>query len=189
MKKRVLMVLMAVTTLLSSCKREQESQTRIDNPTEKEVKLEIDGTAYTIPAEQFVMVDLDTGKHEMTVDGEESITFEKGENDDGAMLNPTHTEYITETIPYTDIPLEENHMYLHSIKTIELDGKEYEGVFKVLNDTYMPNGKRRTWKYGLDQEFPEEVEVEDNGSTYNLMYAKIYRKKDFIKMYEKEYAE
>lgn len=75
-----------------------------------------------------------------------------------------------------------------SVRTplVYIDGKEYEDLLQSVNDYFVPREKNQPWRWGLDEEMPEEVTVSnyDKDSTYALKYGKIYRATDFVKDYE-----
>ena len=76
-------------------------------------------------------------------------------------------------------------------KNVKVDGKTYYAPIEIIGGYYIPHRDGAPWKFGLDEDFTETIDIQNykEGSTYNLMIAKIYRKKDFAKKHADEVVE
>lgn len=192
MNKVFIPFLAALALLLASCGgNNNDKKVYADNPTNQTLNFTIDGVSYSIPPKEHLLIDLADGTHTMTVkDAQETITFEKMENDKGALLNPANAQYVVWKTPYTDKPIEENRAYLNSFKDVVVNGTTYHGPFTVIEGYYNGNGNSFTWKFGLDEDFPESYNIHDSGSTsVNIMFGKLFRAEDFEAAYRESEEE
>ena len=76
-------------------------------------------------------------------------------------------------------------------KNVKIDGKTYYAPIEITGGYYILHRDGAPWKFGLDEDFTETIDIQNykEGSTYNLMIAKIYRKKDFAKKHADEVVE
>ena len=166
----------------------KEQETIImDNPTDKAITFKIDDKEYTLQPKEMKEEPLKNGQHTMTVPGKsEPIPFEQKETYRKSLVNPTGSQYIIWSDVYRNKP--GSALPSPSVRTslVYIDGKEYEDLLQSVNDYFVPREKNQPWRWGLDEEMPEEVTVSnyDKDSTYALKYGKIYRATDFVKDYE-----
>ncbi len=177
-----LFLLLSLVGLFISCSQGQK-KIYIDNPTNKKISFEIDGKPFTMEAFTIQEVKLEDGNHTLKTPEGKKIRFEKGKEQDGAIINPTNSEYVLYTEAYTEIPFEENRMYQMKFKNVKVDEKTYYAPIELIGGYYIAHNGNNPWKYGLDEDFEETIDVQNaqKGATYNLMITKIYRKNEFAK--------
>ena len=136
-------------------------------------------------------IELENGNHTLKTPEGKEINFEKSEWQTESIINPTHSEYVLYTEAYTDIPFEQNRMYQMRFKNVKVDGKTYYAPIEITGGYYIPHRDGAPWKFGLDEDFTETIDIKNyqEGSTYNMMISKIYRKKDFVKKHADEVVE
>lgn len=178
MKKIIALLTMGLLAL--SCNKNISDKTvkdLIDNPTSETITAEIDGKSYTIAPKSFQEISLDNGKYELKTSTGEVVPFEKKWLP--VVINPTKSTYVIHTEAYTETPIEQNTMYKLKFKEVEIEGKNFIAPVEVKSD-FVISGD---WKYSIDENFPETMDVADNGANYNLMISKIYRSADYVKEY------
>lgn len=178
MKKIITFFMIGILAL--SCKEsisDKKVKDLIDNPTSETIKTEINGKSYTIAPKSSQEISLENGKHELKTATGEVVSFEK--NWLPMVINPTKSTYIIHTEAYTETPIEQNTMYKLKFKEVEIEGKKFIAPVEVKNDFAISGD----WKYSIDENFPETINVADNGANYNLMISKIYRSADYVKEY------
>ena len=179
MKKKQLFTLALICSLvafiMSSCSG--GAMYYIDNPTNKEITVTIDGKSTKLTPNEFKKMDgsLKLGKHTMKVDDGNEIAFDIDKNH--VILNPTLSTYIIVLQEYgTGIASDDDYT------TITLDGEEYEGPFPIVtSDPFIYSGDLNLL---IDKTFKEEIYTSKSGT---VTMRKIFRKSDFIKFYEEEY--
>lgn len=179
-----------ITTLVAfsvlACSPFENNAVIIDNPTSEKITFELDGKSFTMEGLSSQKIELENGNHTLkTPDGKE-IRFEKYKGQVESILNPTNSEYVLVTKAYTDIPFEENRMYKGYFKNVVIDGQTFYGPFELTGGYYIGRNRTSPWRFGLDENFEETINVKNHkeGTTYNLMVAKIYRISDFKKKYQ-----
>ena len=181
---------LGLASVLFSCSK-QNNAVIVDNPTDKAISFEVDGKPYKMEPNSTQEIELENGNHTLKTPEGEEINFEKSEWQSGSILNPTNSEYVLYTEAYTEIPFEQNRMYKMMFKNVKIDGKTYYAPIEITGGYYIPHRDGAPWKFGLDEDFTETIDIQNykEGSTYNLMIAKIYRKKDFAKKHAGEVVE
>ena len=150
----------------------------IDNPTDKEISVIIDGKApIKLAPEEFMRTEdyLSFGEHTIKVDGGEEVKFNVDK--DHVMLNPTLSTYVKVLQEYgSGLASSDNDT------TIVIDGKKYEGPFPlVTSDPIIYTGDLN---FAVDKPFKDEIETSKAGT---VIMKKLFRKEEFIDFYKKEY--
>lgn len=162
----------------SSWKNFINSKIYIDNPTEKEIVVQIDNLEeIKIWANSSIEIELKSGIHSLTVDNESVWEFEKPKKSHKWFLNPTKSKYILEEAIYL---VDEDVELPNDVREIIIDDEIYPWPFILYDDYYII----WDWNYNLDTDAPKEVMTDSEAYT---IIKKIYRKKDFIDMYEQDY--
>ena len=149
----------------------------IDNPTNNEITVTIDGKEeIKVAANEFKKMEktLKLGEHTMKVnDAEVKFNLDK----DHVILNPTLSTYVIVLQEYgTGFASTENDT------VITLDGEEYEGPFPTVTaDPFIYSGDLN---FLVDTPFKGTIETSKTGT---VIMRKIFRKTDFIKFYQEEY--
>ena len=178
MKKKLLFKLALVSLfvfVLASC---TEGVTYIDNPTNKEITVTIDGkNPVKVKPNEFKKLDspLKKGEHSMKVDDGNEIKFSM--DDVKVILNPTLSTYIAVLQEYGVAIMSDKHD-----TTIILDDDEYYGPFPLV--TSEPVIYTQDLNLLVDQPFKDEIYTSKTGT---VTLKKIFRKNDFIKYCEEEY--
>lgn len=181
MKKYLLLSILSLG--LASCGKDKE-EVVVDNPTSADITFFIDGKEYQLKANSFEELKLNVGNHTLKIPQGEEVSFEYAKGQGGSIINPTNTKYILVAENYSDIPIEQNHMYKLLFKDFAFDGDVYYGPFEAVEGYFIPHTEGKPWRYGLNEEFPESITVTDNGSKMNLTYKKIFRPAEFKKEYQ-----
>ena len=150
----------------------------IDNPTNKEISVSIDGKgAIQLAPNEFKKMNksIALGKHTMKVDDGNEISFDLDKNH--IVLNPTLSTYIIVLQEYgTGFASTNNYT------TITLDGIEYEGPFPIVtSDPFIYSGDLN---HLVDSPFKDDITTTKTGT---VTLRKIFRKNDFIEFYKEEY--
>jgi len=154
--------------------------TLIDNPTGNTITVTIDSEDYTVPANAYIKVDLEEGKHSISCKNynisKQDLILEPTIY---GVINPTKSKYVIYNIIYTNKDLKNQY------KPYQVEGKEIYsllGAPTVTTDLFVPD--RTLGKGNIDN-------TEPSSETYNKMnqdYAyltKIFRLKDFFDFYDK----
>lgn len=166
MSKLMYFAFMATMLFLTSCGNEVSCF--IDNPTDKEMKVSIDGKEIVLSPKEFKKLDdISVGEHKMVVDGAQEQTFMV---EDACMINPSGQDYVIWKEEYamggTALHLE--------IESVTVDGAKYEGPFEVRQGNPILYSDIN---YDVMTELPEQVEIP--GSANYVIKKKIYRVEDF----------
>lgn len=130
----------------------------LDNPTDKDIVVNINDTDYNLAAGSYEKIKLPFGSAEYTVlvDTKEVGTFTKGMFDGSALINPTLTTYVKQTFVYADsLDIDDAKEHAKIVKqTICVDGKNYDGDNLVAyKDLYI----KRDRNYGIDTISPDTM--------------------------------
>ena len=153
----------------------------VDNPTDKEisVKLNSDWVEKKISPNTGLEMKIKSGDNEVFLNWKSVWKFQKGYMDFNAFLNPTKSIYISEYWLYSDRDWYESKL---PINKIEAYWNKTEGPFKKYEWLFI----KWTWDYYLNQEFPETISLWKR--KHYKIKEKLFRYSDFVKMYNKEYA-
>lgn len=155
--------------LLSACS--SNAKVVIDNPSEADINVSIDGIAYEVMAYDQMEVELKKALAQViTKDaaGKELLN-EAVEITGEGVLNATKTTYVI----WQDIYCTPENYELYKDKLdlkelVEVNGKEYEEVdFTLVETAFIP----KAWDYNLNESFPDSVDL----SNMYALKTKIYR--------------
>jgi hypothetical protein len=161
----------------------------IDNPTENEIKLAIDGNELIIPAQSNINYTFEYGKHNLTYNNE-SLDFivKPAKFGTPGFINPTQSNYILHTFIYatTNTSAEDfDKKYEEALNNVNviLNGEQTEVrlPIKVINDIFIEHN-HKNWDFSLDDDPLDEL-VEDVGKNQSVQFSrvKIFRVNDYIK--------
>ncbi|MCL1943854.1 MAG: hypothetical protein FWF54_09950 [Candidatus Azobacteroides sp.] len=166
----VFLVSLISVFLMLSCSGGTEC--KIDNPTNAEIKVIIDGNSPIVlaPAEYNpdTKISLKEGEHTMKVNDGDEIKFKVSGNT--GLLNPTLSTYVFAKEEYSTTGLS-NEL---TDTDIELDGTTYTGPFEKISEAFIPTDDVNL---GIDQSFKSEISTHKTGV---VIIKKIFRQKDFI---------
>lgn len=173
--KKITFILFGISVLLlASCGKLLQKDVIIDNPTENEITVSIDGAEHKVAAFQSVEVKLSSGEHAIGFQQEGKATEQKVNIEKDGILNTTGETYVL----WKDIYLENQDEFDKYVKKLDekpvtINDYEYVGDLTVYGaeDYFVP----KTWNYGLDTEWPSTIQIENS---YEIK-AKIYRLEDF----------
>ena len=193
MKKIIYSLLLVCSIFLVGCIESSTTENSIsrliDNPTDKEIKVAIDGNELVIPAKSSVNHTFEYyGKHQLTYNGQSLNFIVKPTNSYNAgFINPTQSNYYMLQIYYVDIngQMKYNDMMKKAYKiyqvTINGEPDEIELPVEIINDVFIERyyGKYvQAWNYGINDKLPDEIGLE-KGTTQTPRY-KLFREADFI---------
>lgn len=199
MKKIKYSLLLAFGLTLVGCSEPSSIERWIDNPTNNEIKVTIDGNELTIPAKSGVNYTFEYGKHTLSYNNDDfNFVVKPAQFGEPGIINPTQSNYFVHTIIYStsemddeqyDKILKENRE-LHNIPVI-VNGEEIEIELptKLVNDVLIERHDNR-WDYSYDQPFPEEITQDlklRKNQTYNERFRKLYRESDFIEYLKEDF--
>lgn len=156
--------------LLSACK----SKILLDNPTDSNIVVSLDGTTYELLA--FEQKELELKKSSVLVvakdaDGNEILNESVFVTGDG-IINPTRTTYVIWKDLYClpeDYDTYKDNLNLQKMVTV--NDKEYEMVdFTLVEDLFIS----KNWDFNLNENFPDSVDLKNK---YKVQ-SKIYRVDD-----------
>ena len=150
----------------------------IDNPTNNEITVTIDGKdPIKLAPNEFKKMEntIKQGKHTMKVDDGNEIAFDLDKNH--IILNPTLSTYVIVLQEYgTGMASSDNDT------VIIIDGVEYEGPFpSVMSDPFIYSGDLN---FLIDKPFKDEIQSSKTGT---VIMKKVFRKNEFINFYNEEY--
>ena len=155
----------------------------IDNPTDKEIKIAIDGNELVIPAKSSVKYEFEYGKHQLTYNGQ-SLNFlaKPAIVNNTGFINPTQSNYYLYRTYYTNSQENYESRIKAHLKTFEVtingEPHEIELPIKIINDVFIERNDRKydsAWDYGINDKLPDEIR--SKGITKK---DKLYREADFI---------
>lgn len=190
MKKIKYSLLLVCGLTLVGCSEPSSIERWIDNPTNNEIKVTIDGNEVTIPAKSGVNYTFEYGKHTLSYNNDSfDFIVKPAKFAESGFINPTQSNYLLHTVVYTTSNMD-NKEYdkviekeLNRIPVI-INGQasEIELPVKIINDVFIERSNYR-WSYSVDQPFPEEITQNLNlkkHQTYYERFKKLYRESDFI---------
>lgn len=159
-----------------SCETFLQKNVLIDNPTEQDLNVVINGKEYTITPYTSTKVELAKGEYQIVAQqNNEEIFNEKVNITDNGVLNTTKSTYVIWTDLYL-LDIDKYNEYasteLKNVDT-EINGNHYESVtFEVLKGkTFIA----QNWDFGLEEFWPEEVDLTAGNFSKK---SKIYRLED-----------
>jgi hypothetical protein len=178
MKKRALSLTALV--LLAGCAGGNVDFS-IDNPTDAPLKVQIDGTAYEIPAHESRDVTLKAGGHSLDAPATGSVKFNVYAGRKGALVNPTLSDYVIVSEAYITDPSKAKNFMPAGSGPFELDGVDFNGPFELANGLFI----EKDWRFGVKEPFPESLTGYDAGNGGNI-FRKIFTAPDFVAYFEKQ---
>ena len=152
--------------LLSSC----TTKVLIDNPTDLDITVSVDGKDYMVAAYESQSVDLKKATVNVTSKDEEGNEFmnEDVEITGEGVLNATNSTYVIWNDIYCSPEDYERLKVNLDLKDIVIvNEKEYEEIdFTVLEDAFIP----KNWNYGLDEIFPDSVDLVNDYAIKSKIY-------------------
>jgi len=173
--RKVLFILLPVLFLFA-CDSILIKTILIDNPSDKELEVVIDGKNYSIAPYTSTKIEIAKGEYQVKANQEENEIFDKKVNIiDNGVLNTTNSTYVIWSDLYV-LDLDNYAKYaeeeLKNVDT-EINGNHYEAVtFEVFEGTPFI---QENWDYSLEEFWPEEVDI--SGNDY-VKKSKIYRIED-----------
>lgn len=153
----------------------------IDNPTDASLKLQIDGTAYDIPAHQAKDISLKAGEHSMDAPATGKIKFIVYTGRKGGLINPSLSDYVIVSESYVTDASKLKNFAPAGGGPFELDGVKFSGPFELANGLFIDNG----WRFGVREPFPDSLKGYDAGNGGNI-FRKIFTAPDFVAYYEQQ---
>lgn len=178
MKMRL--VSLAALALIAGCSS-NSIDFSIDNPTDAPLKLQIDGTAYDIPAHQAKDITLKAGEHSMDAPATGKIKFIVYTGRKGALLNASLSDYVIVSETYVTDASKLKNFAPAGGGPFELDGVKFNGPFELANGLFIENA----WRFGVREPFPDSLRGYDPGNGGNI-FRKIFTAPDFVAYYEQQ---
>lgn len=171
MKKLVnFVIILGSALILSSCGL-NNVPCFIDNPTDQEIVVTLDGKEHKIAPLDFVKIgDIPKGEHKYSLNGGSESIFNV---ETVSMLNPTMHTYVFVQEEYGS---SNKNLVLTEIA---LDGIIYEGYFELKTGLVIPHDNVN---YNTITPLPEEVSVSNSSS--GVVQTKLFRSADFISTYK-----
>ncbi len=153
----------------------------IDNPTSDDIVVNINNTDYNVSAGSYEKIKLPFGsaEYKVLVNNQEVGSFKKGMLDGAALINPTLSTYVKETVFYVsdlDSDAAKKDAKVEQ-KTVCVNGMNYDGNNLVAyTDLYI----KKDWNYGIENVSPDTMKP--NKWPKNVRYAMIdelFNEKDF----------
>lgn len=171
--------LLASLLLIAGCSSRVDFS--VDNPTDTPLKLQIDNTAYEIPAHKAQDVSLKPGEHSMDAPATGKIKFIVYTDRKGGLINPTLSDYVIVSEAYVTDASKSKNFAPAGDGPFELDGVTFNGPFSLVNGLFIDNA----WRFGVREPFPESLTGYDPGNGGNI-FSKIFTAPDFIAYYEQQ---
>lgn len=174
MKKLLLFLIPAL--FIFSCDSLLKKNVLIDNPSDQDLTVLIDGKNYIITPYTSTSVELAKGEYQIIAkQNEQEIFNEKVNIIDNGVLNTTKSTYVIWSDLYL-LDLDQYNEYasteLKNVDT-EVNGNHYESVtFEVFEGTPFIS---QNWDFGLEEFWPEEVDLTAGNFSKK---SKIYRLED-----------
>lgn len=176
MKNTYFLLSLCLVAVLSSCSSLFTKEVYIDNPSDLDIKVVVDGTEYLIPAYSSELIKLPKGEHAVVASTDEQEIFNEtvGITDKG-ILNVTGATYVV----WKDLYLEDLDDYSSyaagalNNENHEINNNVYEDVDFVVyeNESFIA----KIWDFDLDQEWAKEVDI---SSGNYVVKSKVYRLED-----------
>ncbi|MHC5352804.1 hypothetical protein ACYSNX_01195 [Myroides sp. LJL115] len=166
MRSLLFLPLLCLGLLLMAC-QPSSNQYTIDNPTDQAISVYIDQTAYDIPANSKLDVDIKFGKHTLKYLDQE-VNFHNGGrvNNSTAIINPTQSSYVFLKTLFVDkndsratpeFIAQATRILSDSVQLSFNDTITKLFVpFKVSNQLFIQKTDF-DWDFGLDQDLPQEM--------------------------------
>jgi len=158
----------------------------VDNPLKEKLLVKVDNENFTLEGEKQKELLLGAGEHTFETHTEKEFldkgTFWLRETD--GLLNVSHSSYILwKEIFSIYSPSEKSYNGIVREDTFEMDGKKYWGPFVYFSPQtkFIP----KQWEYDVIQSLPDTLVI-PRGEEFKI-YAKLYRKKEFIDNYKRQY--
>lgn len=197
------LLLISLLSIFTSC-TSSSVEHWIDNPTDKEITINIDGADVTIPAKSGINHLFEYGKHTLSYNGS-SVNFMVKPSKMKCFINPTQSNYIfyknmyineddeRATESYMDwlekqISSETQIILNDSLQTLSLP-------FQVVNDLFIEK-TNYNWDYYLDEDIPASVVLKNavvtrrnrslandpnyQAGKFQTVKSKIFREADFF---------
>ena len=171
---------LAALALIAGCSS-SSIEFSIDNPTDAPLKLQIDGTAYDIPAHQAKDITLKAGEHSMDAPATGKIKFIVYTGRKGALLNASLSDYVIVSETYVTDESKLKNFAPAGGGPFELDGVKFNGPFELANGLFIENA----WRFGVRESFPDSLRGYDPGNGGNI-FRKIFTAPDFVAYYEQQ---
>ncbi|MWN31429.1 MULTISPECIES: hypothetical protein [unclassified Gilliamella] len=199
MKKIKYSLLLTFSLTLIGCSEPSSIERWIDNPTNNEIKVTIDGNELTIPAKSGVNYTFEYGKHTLSYNNDDfNFVAKPAKFGEPGIINPTQSNYFIHTIIYSTSDMNDEQYdeilrkdrQFHNIPII-VHGEETEIELptKLVNDVLIEKSDNR-WTYFYDQPFPEEITQDlklRKNQTYHETFKKLYRESDFIEYLKEDF--
>lgn len=153
----------------------------IDNPTDAPLTLQIDGTAYEIPAHQAKNLTLKAGGHSLDAPATGALKFNVYAGRQGALINPTLSDYVIVSEAYITDASKAKNFNPAGGGPFELDGVRFDGPFERANALFI----EKDWRFGVKEPFPDSLTGYDPGNGGNI-FRKIFTAPDFVAYFEKQ---
>ncbi|MCB1214558.1 MAG: hypothetical protein KDK66_03685 [Deltaproteobacteria bacterium] len=171
--------LFILISLFQACSGGSKISFVIDNPTEGVLQFKIDDQDYNLAPGDLEEISLKAGLHHLEGALVGKVNFMVYANRPGGMINPSLSPYVVVRELYvvenTANPMGSSFM---NRQKVTIDGVEFNGLFQRYATLFI----EKNWKYGLKEDFPETISLQQNMKS-NIQ-AKIFRQKDFITYYE-----
>ena len=173
MKKNFLIILLLLTVLNCSF---QKSIFILDNSTDTEINVKVDGKEYKLASGGYEKLTLKPGKHSLVDnDGKEAV-FIVYAGSTGGILNPARSSYIYVSMAYAVEGAGGSFRPME--KDIIINGMKYEGPFDITDDLIIDKNMKN-WKYDIHTPFPETIYTRDSNSKGNI-FTKIFTQSEFL---------
>ncbi len=154
--------------------------TLIDNPTSQAITVQIDGQTYQVPANQYVKIDLELGKHKISCK-QTGLSNEELNIDPVpyGVINPTQSKYVIYNIIFTEKDLRSR------FKPYQVEGREIYSLLgepRVTTDLFIPD--LTSGKGNIDDKEPSSQSYNRMNQDYAFL-TKIFRLADFFEFYDK----
>lgn len=172
--------LFAIFTWLSllAC---NQGNIEMDNAGEQPLRVVIDELAYQMPAGSFKRVELEAGRHTVTIENTEGKILDEGEFTvvEGGLLNLARTPYYIWVDLYGEASLREDKL---KETWIEIGNESFFGEFEKISPENLYVERR--WDFGLDEEFPDDLYGWKITQDKWLIRRKLFREQGLIDAYK-----
>ena len=150
----------------------------IDNPTEEEIKIQLDGSdEITIPAGEKVIVPVKFGKQNLVINGSEAVEINLDKKLDYVM-NPTQSQYYIENMVYTTSNRGRKQYFEdYGRMTSKVGAWEIEGDYEKIKPDYLI---QKSWVFGLDEGATNQVQISINPTKGYKTVRRLVREKDIL---------
>jgi hypothetical protein len=171
--------LLVASLLLAGCANSVNFS--VDNPTDAPLKLQIDESAYEIPAHQAKDISLKAGEHSMDAPATGKIKFIVYTGGKGGLINPSLSDYVIVSEAYITDESKSKNFAPAGGGPFQLDGVSFNGPFELQNGLFI----EKDWRFGVRESFPDSLTGYDAGGGGNI-FRKIFTASDFVAYFEKE---